>query len=65
MPVSGTHSIVGASVGFALVAKGTTGIHWKQLGMICKQSFNHVCTANSVVVVSPFTRSFIEDCIRK
>lgn len=34
MPVSGTHSIVGATVGFALVANGSKGIDWKQLVLI-------------------------------
>lgn len=39
MPVSGTHSIVGATVGFALVAHGASGVDWKQLGFIIASWF--------------------------
>ncbi|GBM46121.1 Sodium-dependent phosphate transporter 1-A [Araneus ventricosus] len=38
-PISGTHSIIGAVVGFAVVARGFMGIKWKMLGKIVASWF--------------------------
>ncbi|GFY79721.1 sodium-dependent phosphate transporter 1-A [Trichonephila inaurata madagascariensis] len=39
LPISGTHSIIGAILGFTCVAKGFRGIRWKTLGFIVASWF--------------------------
>ncbi|XP_063837230.1 sodium-dependent phosphate transporter 1-B [Ostrinia nubilalis] len=39
LPVSGTHSVVGATVGFTLTAKGPIGVRWSTLGAIVASWF--------------------------
>ena len=34
LPISGTHTIVGALIGFALVTQGAKGVNWAQVGKI-------------------------------
>lgn len=36
LPISGTHCIVGATIGFSLVARGQQGVQWFQLLRIGK-----------------------------
>lgn len=31
LPISGTHCIVGATIGYSLVAKGQQGVRWLEL----------------------------------
>ncbi|XP_011708057.1 PREDICTED: sodium-dependent phosphate transporter 1-B isoform X2 [Wasmannia auropunctata] len=39
LPISGTHSIVGATVGFSLVCRSTAGVRWKALAHIVASWF--------------------------
>ncbi|XP_063223861.1 sodium-dependent phosphate transporter 1-A isoform X2 [Bacillus rossius redtenbacheri] len=60
LPISGTHSIVGATVGFSLVCKGTKGLHWTTLGMIVASWFvSPVLSGVMSVVLFSLIRRFI------
>ncbi|CAF3403740.1 unnamed protein product [Rotaria sp. Silwood1] len=60
LPVSGTHSIVGATVGFALVAQGSRGIQWIEFAKIGGSWFASPALAGFIsVVVFMLIRKFI------
>ena len=49
LPVSGTHSVVGATIGYTLVATGAKGVYWSKFGMIGKFLFR--CNNHWVVEI--------------
>nr|CAD7574687.1 unnamed protein product [Timema californicum] len=60
LPISGTHSIVGATVGFSLVCRGTKGLHWTTLAMIVASWFvSPVLSGIMSVILFSLIRRFI------
>ena len=52
LPISGTHCIVGATIGFSLVANGQKGVKWSELikiGMLNFKWFYFRCVLLCVV----------------
>uniref|UniRef100_A0A8C2QA67 Phosphate transporter n=1 Tax=Cyprinus carpio TaxID=7962 RepID=A0A8C2QA67_CYPCA len=60
LPISGTHCIVGATIGFSLVAKGQQGVRWLELLRIVASWFlSPVLSGIMSAVLFYFVRMFI------
>ena len=66
LPVSGTHSIVGATIGMALVSKNIDVINWKAILKIVASWFiSPVLSGLVSAVIFLFIRKFILRAVRK
>ncbi|XP_065210757.1 sodium-dependent phosphate transporter 1 [Planococcus citri] len=60
VPISGTHSIVGATIGFSLVAKGASGLKWSTLfGIVASWFISPICSGLVSVIVYVSIRRYI------
>ncbi|XP_030634453.1 sodium-dependent phosphate transporter 1-A [Chanos chanos] len=60
LPISGTHCIVGATIGFSMVAKGPKGVHWMELIRIVTSWFlSPLLSGIMSAVLFYFVRRFI------
>ncbi|KAB5543773.1 hypothetical protein PHYPO_G00083480 [Pangasianodon hypophthalmus] len=60
LPISGTHCIVGATIGYSLVAKGQQGVHWRELLRIVASWFlSPLLSGFMSAVLFYFVRMFI------
>ena len=65
MPVSTTHSIVGAVAGFGVVAAGWSAVHWGKLGQIVASWFiSPVAGAILAFIIFKYVSKFILGCER-
>ena len=51
MPVSGTHSIIGALLGFTIVAKSLVGIKWYSIGVVVASWFVSPAAAGVISII--------------
>lgn len=62
LPVSTTHSIVGSTVGFSLVARGTVGLNYKILGTIAASwIISPIMSGFTCIVILTLIRKLIMD----